>query len=169
MVPTTLAGIKEVNQLIDKLSLSKNARTGAVSGDVPGFGTLTSLVPKFMLSQEGKDLRSAAKSVSNKLLQAQSGLAVTDQENKRFLDQLQQGNFMSDTDFMKGWDRVMNEVQGRINNFRGAYHPDVMAEYTKRNPSFTLDIPRPKILGGGGAAPQEAASQEANPAAQFFK
>jgi hypothetical protein len=170
MVPTTLAGINEVNSLLDKLELKKGVR-GGIQGDVPGFGTVAGMLPKWALSQEGKDLRSAAKSVSNKLLQAQSGLAVTDQENRRFLDQLQQGVFMNDTDFVTGWNRVLNEVQGRLDNFKGAYHPEVIGEYSKRNPGMKFSVPRPKILGGGaggGAVPTAAPEQEGNPADKFF-
>jgi len=165
MVPATLEGIKEVNRLIDKAGLKRSAR-GNLEGDVPGFGTAAGLVPTPLLSQEGKDLRSAVRAVTNKLLQAQSGLAVTDQENKRFVQQLQQGKFMSDQDILTGWERVLSEVEGRLKGFVGGYHPDVIAEYSRRNPKNSFSVPRPAIYGGAPAETQ--AAPKGKPDEAFF-
>jgi hypothetical protein len=165
MVPATIEGIKEVTQILDSLGIKRNAKTGELIGDVPGFGVAAGIVPSFALSDKGKDLRGAAANVANKLLQAQSGLAVTDQENKRFLRQLEQGTFMSDRDFLSGWNRVVTEVEGRLANVKGGYHPDVINEYTKRNPKLIFDLPRPNFGGGKKEAPKA----EANPAGAFFK
>jgi hypothetical protein len=163
-IPATFQGVNEVNQQLMNLGLKKGGR-GNIVGDVPGFGVLQSITPAFLLSEEGKNLKGAVIAVTNKMLQAQSGLAVTDKEQKRFAEQIQQGTFRTDKDFLEGWKRAVAEFEQNMGTFQGQFHPDVRAEYTKRNPKFDFTVKNKNFFG----APTEAASQEANPAAQFFK
>lgn len=169
-LPQVTTAVKEVNAMIDGLGLKRNARSGKLEGDVPGFGVLQSVTPGFLLSQEGKDLKGAAMKVTNALLASQSGLAVTKQEAERFQNSIQQGLFKTDEDFIKGWQRVLDAVEAEVKNAQAGVHPEALAEFKKRGGGEAFTVQRPRILGGAAPASPTAPAKTGgpNPAAKFF-
>jgi hypothetical protein len=167
-LPQVTTAVAEVNSMLDKLGLSRDPRSGRLKGDVPGFGVLQSVTPGFLLSQKGKDLKAAVMKVTNAMLAAQSGLAVTKQEAERFQNSIQQGLLRTDEDFIKGWQRILDTVEAEVENVHAGAHPEALAEFRKRGGGASFNTPRPRILGGGGGTTPPGDGGGENPAARFF-
>lgn len=65
----------------------KDPKTGKL-GSVPGIGAITNVLPDWAVSSEGRDVRESLAAVSNIVLSARSGAAVTDQEMRRLAREL---------------------------------------------------------------------------------
>jgi hypothetical protein len=142
---------------------------------LPGMGYLSDVklrgidVAGPFLGEEGKINRSLVKNVTNELLRAASGQAVTLSEDQRAqLVQMATGNY-SQQDFLNAWSNVivpkMNEA---ITNLSGGYSPEVKQRYLQQG--GRIDVTKPFVAptfgqrgasaGGTPAAPALSADQQ---------
>lgn len=77
-------GIPQAQQQLDYI----DQKIKQYGDDVPGFGRASSYVPSMLLTPEGQSMRQAVASFANVLLKTRSGAAVTDPEQKRFLEEM---------------------------------------------------------------------------------
>jgi hypothetical protein len=82
--------------------------------NIPGIGGVSNipLLGSVLGGKEGRQMRSDLAAVANALLKARSGAAVTDQEERRFLEEVQTGSAIStDADFLGAYERVLNNME----------------------------------------------------------
>jgi hypothetical protein len=111
--------------------------------DIPGFGQ-TGFLPKYMLSQEGKNLRSALSSLFNAKLSARSGAAVTEQELRRLKDEFGDFSMASDKDLMNALRRLEAAMNKDIANMKAGYDPEALEIYTGRGGDDLSPIANPR-------------------------
>lgn len=162
------SGVRALNE-----RLSGYAEKGATT--IPGMGYLSDVRIRGMdvagpfLGEEGKLNRAMVKNVSNELLRAASGQAVTlSEEQRSMLAQMATGNY-SQQDFLNAWSNVivpkMNEA---ITNLSGGYSPEVKQRYLQQG--GRIDVTKPFVTqtfgqrgasaGGTTAAPALSADQQ---------
>jgi len=101
-------------------------------GEVPGVGPLKGALPAFMMSDEGKDVRSALAAVRNIVLNARSGAAVTDQELRRLVEEIGTGAGMTETDARRGLKRIRDRFEVVKRNAAAGVSDDVLNTYRER-------------------------------------
>lgn len=84
-LPAAKQQLDTIDSIMDKYKDQKS---------LPGYGMIDSLKPSWALPQEGQELRQAVQSFANVLLKTRSGAAVTEPEQKRFLEEMGTGGFM---------------------------------------------------------------------------
>ena len=116
--PSIVAAMKKADAAIEA-SIAKD-------NDIAGFGA-TGMSPQATLSKEGKDVRVAVESLKNQLLKARSGAAVTDQEAKRFLEEVGTNPFMKDEDLVRGLNLIRANIAENLATFEVGMEPDALA------------------------------------------
>lgn len=108
-----------------------SAKIGGVdgTGDVAGYGK-TGLTPQFLLSQEGKDVRTSLAGLRNIVLKDRSGAAVTNQEFERLKEEIGGGVFSDDKDLRSKLNRMGEIVAQHAQNIDATFDgdPDVPRE-----------------------------------------
>jgi hypothetical protein len=95
-------------------------------------------------------------SLSNILLKARSGAAVTIQENRRFLNEVMTGAGMSETALRHGWNNVLEEIETKKQNILAGYDDKILAAYNRNNPTpFERRDPRTARLGTSAATTEQ--------------
>lgn len=131
--------------------------------DIPGFGQ-TGFLPGFMLSDAGKDLRRKIASLRNIELKDRSGAAVTDQELRRFLEELGTGLFQTDRDLVDALKNVRTRFEPVKQNIAAGFGDDVLGEYAARGGMRLERGANAAAPAPTGRAPAPAARQPAAPA-----
>lgn len=124
--------------------------------DVPGLGA-TGMIPGFLLSDEGKDVRQKIATLRNIVLKDRSGAAVTDQEMRRLLEELGTGVFTTDEQFRNAVNNIEKRFNAVKSNAVAGVDDDVLRTYSERG-----GIP---LERGQGAKPPASAPAAAAPGA----
>jgi hypothetical protein len=107
--------------------------------DVPGVGLLDSHVPGFMLSAGGKEVRTNLQQLSNALLKARSGAAVTDPEYRRFLLELQAGSVPTEEAIRVHLSKMGQDAKTVIGQLEAGLPEEALATYKSRPGAVTSD------------------------------
>lgn len=122
----TSAGIPQLKDAVGNVTgLMKEA-----GGDLPGVGA-TGVLPQFMLTKKGQQMRQGFASVRNQLLKTRSGSAVTDNESARLAEEL--GAMSTDEAMMTAWPRVVAQVEAIERSIKAGYDDDVVNTFDQRN------------------------------------
>lgn len=99
------------------------------TGQLPGFGRFLSAVPTGLMPQEHQLARSDMATAANRILAVRSGLAVTDSEQRRFLEEIARGAGMSENAMRHGWANIRNTFNQKLQNLTSGFTPDVHKSY----------------------------------------
>lgn len=97
--------------------------------ELPGFNPVDSLLPTALVSQEGQQLRQAVASFANVLLKTRSGAAVTDPEQRRFMEELGTGKLMSSSRLRQGIQQMQSLLDSEKRNVAAGVSGDVLDAY----------------------------------------
>jgi hypothetical protein len=147
-------GIPQAQQQLDYIqqTIDKNG------GDVPGYGRAVSMLPTFALSPEGQGMRQAVSSFANVLLKTRSGAAVTDPEQKRFMEELGTGAGMPVERLKQGLEMMRGLLESEKKNAAAGVSNDVLDNYTSTPGAIDLTPYRKK--GGGGVSIENATADD---------
>lgn len=98
--------------------------------NIPGFNRVDSLTPTFMLSPEAKGMRQAVQSFANVLLKTRSGAAVTEPEQKRFLEELGTGTLADSNQLRTGLKMMRGLLESEKRNAAAGVSNDVLDAYS---------------------------------------
>jgi hypothetical protein len=126
-------------------------KTGKLKG-MPGIGAATNALPDWAVSSEGKDVRESLTAVSNLVLSARSGAAVTDQELRRLARELSDSVGASEADMQRAYGKFRTRFEKVKANLSAGASDEVKATYEDRG---GIKIQR------GGAAPAGAQAGDA--------
>lgn len=128
-------GITEVYTALDKL----NKKIG-IDGtdDIPGVGQTASL-PGLVISQDGKEVRQLVQQLTNTILKARSGGAVTPQEADRLLEELGTGLTKTDEDLRRGLRSVRDMFRAKVALAESGAPEDSLALYRQRKGAIHSD------------------------------
>jgi hypothetical protein len=100
--------------------------------ELPGYGMVDSLLPTAMLPQEGQQLRQAVASFANVLLKTRSGAAVTDPEQRRFMEELGNGKLVSSARLKQGIGQMQSLLDAEKKNAAAGVSQDVLDRYSEQ-------------------------------------
>lgn len=135
------SAIKEIEDVLQKEGISLDDPKTYKKGSVPGLGVVGKFTPGFLLSEDGTKVRQNLQSLANRLLKSRSGAAVTDQEYKRFLLELEAGAIPSQENMIQGLQKMKRDVTLTSKNIEK--EPEIMEEYEKRT---GLKLPHKDLL-----------------------
>lgn len=121
-------GLPQAQQQLDTIQGIMSKYDGKT---LPGFNPVDSLMPTAMLSQEGQQLRQAVSSFANVLLKTRSGAAVTDPEQRRFMEELGNGKFMSSTRLRQGMQQMQGLLDSEKKNAAAGVSQEVLDSYAQ--------------------------------------
>lgn len=113
------AGIPQAYQRFSELD--SKIGFGLKGGEVPGIGPIKGLFPAFMMSAEGKDIRSAIQGVLNVTLKDRSGAVVVDQEFERLKKEIGTYKFATLDDLRSALNRLKNMYVANAKNIEASY------------------------------------------------
>ncbi len=116
--------------------------TYAVAPDVPGVGA-TGVLPAKLLSDEGIRVRQAVRGVLGALLKEQSGLAVSEAEIDRKLEELGMGRTATDREFRIGLSRLLTNTNEVMRSKESGVSPEAVKRYRARGGTTSADLPSP--------------------------
>ena len=130
-LPNLGASIVNLNNLLKKY---ENA------SDIPGVGTIegSSLIPGFLRSSEGANVKSAIQGVANDLLQLYSGAAVTLPEAERRELEMMVGGAFSEQNLKDAWPRLVSRFNATVGNLSAGVSDTVRSEYGSRPGAMSL-------------------------------
>jgi hypothetical protein len=150
------SGMGELSQSVYDANelLSGYAREGK---DIPGVGGGNiPLIGKYAGGEEGRRVRSTLQAVTNAVLKARSGGAVTPQEADRLTAELGMMLGGSDEDLLNAWPGFIQRHNARLSNILAPYR-DVLPDYQKGNPGFRGEVQwAPQNMRANGGMPQAA-------------
>lgn len=120
--------LENLSNTMNKLGVSFDSLKGK---DLPGYGA-TGFIPNIMASKEGVNLRQDVSGLANALLKSRSGAAVTNQEEKRFLEEMGTGKTtMSDENVRRGLKKIKDIMERRTKMIE-AYPDEVKVTLKER-------------------------------------
>lgn len=140
-------GIPQAQQQLDYIRQQFD-KTGK-DGEIPGYGRIDSMIPDFLLSNEGQANRQAVASFANVLLKTRSGAAVTDPEQKRFLTELGSGKYMPVERLKQGLEMMQGLLDAEKRNAAAGVSNDVLDSYMSTPGAIDFSAWRKK---GGGSS-----------------
>jgi len=129
------AGVPEFEQA---LQTAENTIKNYKSGTLPGYGRILGSVPGFALSNEGQAVRADLAQAANVLLKSRSGAAVTDQEMKRFLQEVGTGGGMSEETLRRGWANLRKSFDAKKSGILAGVDDATLDAYNSRSPTVSL-------------------------------
>lgn len=120
-LPGLVASVRTVNDTLNKYATS----------DLPGVGA-TGMIPQFLLSEGGKQVRSQIQGVANDLLKLYSGGAVTLNEAERRAAEMMSSRGFSDQDLYNAWPLIVGRVNNALGNVRASAPPEAIKTYQNR-------------------------------------
>lgn len=99
---------------------------------IPGVGFMGKYRPDFTMDSKDVNFRQNVASLANSLLKSRSGAAVTDQEYKRFLEEVGSGNFSNEKNLLTGLKKMQQDIQGQNRNVGKIYGDEISNEYESR-------------------------------------
>lgn len=116
-------------------------------GDVAGIGLLDSHVPGMLLSPEGTRNRTNLQQMANALLKQRSGAAVSDQEYRRFLLELQAGKMPTEKAIKTHLGKMGMDAKTVIGQLEAGLPSAALEEYKSHPGSVTsADVKDPSVL-----------------------
>jgi hypothetical protein len=100
--------------------------------DVKGVGAADSFIPNLFLGDEGAKNRTNLKQLANTILQSRSGAAVTDQEYKRFLEELQAGTVPTEKAIRTHLGKIGRDMQKIVGQHEAAIPGEALDMYSGR-------------------------------------
>jgi len=134
------ADISDLTAMKGDLNLLDAASARA---DIPGVGPVDARTPGFLQSQEAVDVRQASRGIVSRLLKAQSGSTVSEQELDRKLEELGMGDNATEQQFRRGLARLMREVAAEVATREARHTPDAVKAYQERGGLTSGDMPSP--------------------------
>lgn len=147
--PEAITQFKTISSLIPK------------EGNVPGYGRAESLVPSFLLSDEGRALRQAVQGLQNVKIKDRSGAAVTPPEFVRLREEFGTGKLKTVEQLRQGLNQAVSAYRERVRNAFAGFDENTKSEYLSRNQMDNpLDTLSSFDFGGKtGGALQNSANQ----------
>lgn len=102
------------------------------TGELPGYGRLLSYIPNMALDNEGQGVRADMAQAANVLLKARSGSAVTDSEQRRFLQEVGSGGGMSEDTMRRGWANIRRTFEAKKSGILAAVPDEALGAYNER-------------------------------------
>lgn len=99
--------------------------------EIPGYSITDSILPTAMLGPEGQQMRQAVASFANVLLKTRSGAAVTDPEQRRFMEELGTGKFVSSARLRQGITQMQGLLDAEKKNAAAGVSQDVLDRYAE--------------------------------------
>jgi hypothetical protein len=127
-VPEVEAALGAAEGIFSKYTDPKTGK----AGNMPGIGRLTNVLPDWAVSDEGKDVRSSLSAVSNIVLSARSGAAVTDQELRRLARELQMSLGGDAAGMQKAYGKFRDRFEMVKANLAAGVSDEVKKEYEDR-------------------------------------
>jgi hypothetical protein len=103
--------VSALSAALDRIDLVVNPRNLPPPEDVPGIGTVESMVPYSMLSQPGRNLRNEITNTVDLIGRLRSGGAISVDEGNRFAEILQGAG--TEADLRAGISRIRSEIAAR--------------------------------------------------------
>jgi len=130
-LPNLGASISNLNDLLKKYE---------GKSDIPGVGVVegSGLIPGFLRSTEGANVKSAIQGVANDLLQLYSGAAVTLPEAERRELEMMSGGRFSEENFKSAWPRIVSRFNATVGNLSAGVSDAVRQEYSSRPGAMSL-------------------------------
>lgn len=122
-------GVPGMQQQLDAIDsiLAENANK---PDKVPGYGRVEGAVPTMFLSNDAQKLRQTVQSLANVVLKSRSGAAVTEPEQKRFLEELGNGTWMPEERLLDGLKLMRGLVESEKRNAAAGVSNDVLDMYS---------------------------------------
>lgn len=115
--------------------------------DVKGLGFLESHVPGALLSSEAVRNRTNLQQMANALLKSRSGAAVSDQEYRRFLLELQAGKFPTERSIKAHLGKMGQDARTIIGQLEAGLPQEALQEYKSHPGAVTAtDVNDPEAL-----------------------
>lgn len=130
-------GVTDVYTALDKLD-KKIGIDG--SEDIPGVGQ-TAMLPGIALSQEGKDVRQLIQGLTNTILKARSGGAITEPEAERLLAEIGTGITKTDADLRRGLQNVRDTFRIKLELAESGAPEESVSIYRQRKGSIHSQLP----------------------------
>jgi hypothetical protein len=108
--------------------------------DIPGVGQ-TGSVPTLFLSPEGETTRQETRGLVGDLIKMQSGLAASESEVNRKMQELGLSFGSSDRAFRKGLQNLKEQIEAHLKSVQAGFRPEVIKLYRERNGLIDLDVP----------------------------
>lgn len=134
-------------------------RSGAIRSDIPGVGIIDSRKPGFMQGASDIAVRQAVRGIVSRLLKAQSGSTVSEQELDRKLEELGMGESATEAQFRIGLKRLERDVSGALEQREARHTPDAVNAYRQRGGVTSKDLPKPQRKPAPAALPPDASGQ----------
>ena len=103
--------VSALSAALDRIDVVANPRGLPPPEDVPGIGTVESMVPYSMLSQAGRNLRNEITNAVDLIGRLRSGGAISVDEGNRFAEILQGAG--TEADLREGISRIRSEIAAR--------------------------------------------------------
>lgn len=139
-IPEIEAGLAAAEGVFKRYT---DPKTGKLK-DMPGIGVVANALPDWAVSSEGRDVRESMSALSNLVLSARSGAAVTDQEMRRLARELSTSVGSSAEDMQRAYRKFRARFETVKANAAAGVSDDVKSIYEERG---GVKIQR------GGAAP----------------
>lgn len=101
-------------------------------GELPGYGRIMGGVPSFALPAEAQMARADMSQAANVLLKARSGAAVTDSEQRRFLQEVATGGGMSEEAMRHGWENIRKTFESKKTGILAGWDDATVNTYNER-------------------------------------
>jgi hypothetical protein len=129
------AGVPELigayNELADQFNTGKN---------VEGVGTAESYIPNLFIGPQAARNRTNMQQIANALLKQRSGAAVSDQEYRRFLLELQAGKIPSERAVKAHMGKIGLDLKGLVGTLESGLPKDALDEYAVRPGAITSSM-----------------------------
>lgn len=133
-LPESEKSISQVDKLLEKYP----------SGDIPGVGPLG----RWSQGERAREIRGTQAAISNILLRARSGAAVTEPEFERFSKELLgDGWLKNDTDFRRSWADLKARISEKKENIMRGYDPEIVSLFEEEQEAANM---APSGGEGGG-------------------
>lgn len=104
----------------------------AAEKDIPGVGPLAGRMPNILTSDEGIEVRQAAKGVLSTLIREKSGTAASDREVERLMEELGMGDGATEAQFRLGLTRLRQQAVDTLKTKEAGARPEAVQEARRR-------------------------------------
>jgi len=150
-------GIPQAQQQLDYIDQTM-AQFKAKDGEIPGYGRWSSMAPPQILTEDGQKMRQAVASFANVLLKTRSGAAVTDPEQRRFLEEMGTMKGMPESRLRQGLEMMKGLLESEKRNAAAGVSNDVLDSYSST--PGAMDFNPYKKKGGGGVSIDSATADD---------
>lgn len=117
--------------------------------DVAGIGAWDSHVPAVLTSTQGQKNRERLQQMANVILKQRSGAAVSDQEYRRFLLEMQAGGMPTERAIRAHLGQIGTDLRTIMGGYESSLTPEMLAEYKSRPGAIKSEDIVPASAGTG--------------------